>query len=329
MESPVFGWRTERSSWEFLLLQIGITENHLLMNALVISGGGSKGAFAGGIGEYLLNHCCRKYSIFVGTSAGSLLAPMLAAGQLERLKKVYTSIRHRDIFSTSPFIIQKKGNICITRINHFNTLKMFLKGKKTFGETKNLRKLIRKTFREDDYKYLRDSDKQVVVTVSNLSCNSVEYKSIHECEYEDFCDWMWISTNIVPFMSLVIKDGFEYADGGFGNFLPVHPAIELGASSVDAIVLRPENKMVKSLPSRNAFNVLLKSFDFMLNQIASDDILIGLLEGQNRKVEVNCYYTPRILTDNSFIFDPEEMQAWWKEGYEYAQKVLPKCFQAG
>jgi predicted patatin/cPLA2 family phospholipase len=35
------------------------------MKALVISGGGSKGAFAG-IAEYLIRDCCISYELFVG-----------------------------------------------------------------------------------------------------------------------------------------------------------------------------------------------------------------------------------------------------------------------
>ena len=42
------------------------------MKALVISGGGSKGAFAGGVAQYLIKDCQKKYDIFIGTSAGWL-----------------------------------------------------------------------------------------------------------------------------------------------------------------------------------------------------------------------------------------------------------------
>lgn len=45
------------------------------MRALVISGGGSKGAFAGGVAQYLLQNKGRNYDLFLGTSTGSLLIP--------------------------------------------------------------------------------------------------------------------------------------------------------------------------------------------------------------------------------------------------------------
>ena len=40
------------------------------MRALVISGGGSKGAFAGGVAQYLLEEKKREYDLFIGTSTG-------------------------------------------------------------------------------------------------------------------------------------------------------------------------------------------------------------------------------------------------------------------
>ena len=298
--------------------------------ALVISGGGSKGAFAGGIAEYLLGQYCNDYHIFLGTSAGSLLVPLLALGETQRLKAIFTSIRQKDIFSTCPFIIRKHRGLLTYRINHFNTLRMFLLGKKTFGESKSLRQLIRRTFTTEDYLRLRDSGREVIVTVANLSCYSVEYQSVHENSYEDFCDWMWISANLVPFMSLVVKNGMEYADGGFGNYLPLREAIRRGACEADAIILDPEKSTLNcQLPVSNAFNLLFRTFSFMLEQISIDDIAIGQLESSNQHVSLNCYHTPRLLTENSFIFNPVQMLAWWEEGYKYASEVIPSCIQLG
>lgn len=294
--------------------------------ALVISGGGSKGAFAGGIAAYLLDSCSRDYQLFVGTSAGSLLAPLLALGETERLKRTFTSICQQDIFNISPFIIKKSQGQFTYRINHFNTVRMFLKRKKTFGESKNLKHLIRQSFTPEDYRRLRISKKEVVVTVSNFSTNQVEYHSLKDNSYEDFCDWMWISANAVPFMSLVVKDGMEYADGGFGNYLPLQEAVKRGAKEIDAIILTPMvGEPLIEKPAGNAFSLMVRAFIFMLQQISLGDIHLGQLESLHRKITVNCYHTPRELTENSFIFDPEQMKAWWEEGFKYATETAPVC----
>ena len=42
-------------------------------------------------------------------------------------------------------------------------------------------------------------------------------------------------------MSLVKKNGYEYADGGLGSVVSIDKAIELGVSEIDVIVLRQEN----------------------------------------------------------------------------------------
>ncbi|GAA4214419.1 hypothetical protein GCM10022289_47930 [Pedobacter jeongneungensis] len=57
------------------------------MKTLVISGGGSKGAFAGGVAEYLIKYRETNYDLFVGSSTGSLLIPFLAIGDVARIKK--------------------------------------------------------------------------------------------------------------------------------------------------------------------------------------------------------------------------------------------------
>jgi predicted patatin/cPLA2 family phospholipase len=294
------------------------------MQALVISGGGSKGAFAGGIAEYLIKEQQKDYDIYVGTSAGSLLLPLLALGEVDRIKASFTKVTQKDVFNNCPFIIKKKGKIYTAKINHYNSVRMFMKKKKTFGESKNLRKLIARTFSIEDYKRLRASKKEVIVTVCNFTNNKTEYKSIHDYSYEDFCDWMWISANFVPFMSIVIKNGHEYADGGFGDYLPIHPALDMGATHVDAIYLRPEKISTNSLRTSDPFDVLMRAFEFMLDKIGKDDILIGKFESLRENATIDYYFAPHVLVDNPFVFDSELMTRLWNDGLKYARNKQPE-----
>ncbi|NND09052.1 MAG: patatin-like phospholipase family protein [Saprospiraceae bacterium] len=292
------------------------------MRALVISGGGAKGAYAGGVAEYLIKEQGLQYDLFGGSSTGALLAPMLAAGEIDRAREVYTNVGQHDIFSSHPFIIKKQKGIYKTRINHFGVIKMFMRGKKTFGETHALRQLIKRTFTEEHYNRVKDTPQRVVVAVSNFSCNVVEHKYLADCSYDDFIDWIWISANFIPFMSLVVKDGQEYADGGFGNFIPIVEAIDAGATEIDVIILTPRRKKIKKLPSANAFSLLMNALDFMLSQIARDEKYIGLLESMHHDIKIRYFHTPRVLTDNSLIFDPEQMRLWWEEGKAFAKKQV-------
>jgi predicted patatin/cPLA2 family phospholipase len=291
------------------------------MRALVISGGGSKGAFAGGVAQYLIEEMFHKYDLFVGTSTGSLLISHLALDKIEKIKDVYTSVNQHNIFSHRPFRVKrtKYGGKEIV-IDHLNVLRNFMSGSKTFGESYNLKTLISNTFSETEFNQLKLSNIDVVVTVSNLSLNQVEYKSIKEFNYQDFCDWIWISCNYIPFMSLVKKEGCEYADGGFGSMVPIEEAINRGATTVDVIILETEVTYYNKLPSKNVFSLLTNMHSFMLDRVEKQNIRIGKFVAGNSGAIINLYYTPTVLTTNSLIFDKKLMSQWWESGFNYARQ---------
>ena len=290
-----------------------------MKKALVISGGGSKGAFAGGVAQYLMKHENRDYDLLLGTSTGSLMISHLALHKLDELKVLYTNVNQDSIFSNNPFSIRSVDGQKIVSINHLNTLWNFLNGRKTFGESKNLRKLIAKNITKEMYDEIRSSEKEIVVTVSNLTTNRIEYKSNQDCTYEDFCDWIWGSCNYVPFMSLLEKDHCQYADGGFGTLVPIREAILRGATEIDAIILETEIPLINRLPSKNPFSLLFDVFGFMLTHVERHNITIGKLAAKNKDVQLNLYYTPTVLTTNSLVFDQKMMRKWWKSGFDYAK----------
>jgi len=290
-----------------------------MKKALVISGGGSKGAFAGGVSQYLLNKEHKEYDLFIGTSTGSLMISHLALGKLDDLKNLYTNVNQKTIFSNNPFKIKNVSGEKVISIRHLNTLWNFLNGRKTFGESKNLRRLIKKNITKDMYHLIRADHKEVVVTVSNLTTNQIEYKSINECTYDDFCDWIWGSCNYVPFMSLLEKNNCQYADGGFGSLVPIREAILRGAKEIDAIILETEVTQINRLAANNPFSLLFDVFDFMLTNVERHNITIGKLAANNKGVKLNLYYTPTVLTTNSLVFDKTLMAKWWESGYRYAK----------
>jgi len=289
------------------------------MRALVISGGGSKGAFAGGVAQFLIQESGNKYDLFVGTSTGSLLICHLALGKLDKIKEIYSNVDQKTIFNNCPFIVKKKHGIDEISINHWSVLKNFLQGKKTFGESENLRNLIRESLTVEEYEELRNGPNEVIVTVSNLSLNQVEYKSINDYSYDEFCDWIWISANYTPFMSLVRKNGSEYADGGLGSIVPIEEAVLRGANDIDVVVLHTEINYMNRMPSRNPFELLTTMLSFILDRIENHNIRIGKLVANQKDAIINLYYTPTVLTTNSLIFNKEKMTRWWKRGYLYAK----------
>lgn len=290
------------------------------MRALVISGGGSKGAFAGGVAQFLIDELRRDYDLFLGTSTGSLLISHLALGKTEEIKQIYTSVDQNSIFNICPFIIKKKHGIESIGIHHLNVIRNFIRGSKTFGESHNLKKLIRESISKEAFEQMQKGSSDIVATVSNLSLNQVEYKSVKDYNYDAFCNWLWISCNYTPFMSLSRVDGCEYADGGLGSMVPIEEAIKRGATEIDAIILQTEVTHLNRMPSKNPFSLITSIFGFMLDRIEHQNIRIGKFVATNNNTIINFYYTPTVLTTNSLIFDKKQMSDWWKSGFEFARE---------
>mgnify|MGYP001826853999 CR=1 FL=1 len=104
-------------------------------------------------------------------------------------------------------------------------------------------------------------------------------------------------------MSLVKKQGCEYAEGGFGSMAPIEEAINRGAMEVDVIILETEVAYYNKLPSRNVFSLLTNMHSFMLNRVNKQNIRIGKFFASNSDAIINFYYTATVLTTNSMIFD--------------------------
>lgn len=149
--------------------------------------------------------------------------------------------------------------------------------KKTFSESENLRKLISYALTETDFECIQNLQHEVIVAVSNLSTMAVEYKDSKECTYNDFCEWIWASTLLAPFMSLIEKNGFEYADGGMGDVIPIYYAIQKGVTDIDVIVLKTTGNLKNRYPVRNALDLTSRVFDFMLKQMGTDDMQVYMM----------------------------------------------------
>lgn len=305
-----------------------MVENKTNKRALCISGGGSKGAFGGGVAQYLVRELEHDYDIYVGSSTGNLLNPLIALNEFELLKEAYTSVTQEDIFTINPFSIkQNKNGVTKTEINYWNVFRnIFLRKQKTFGDSSALKEFIKNFLNNDLYKRLLLTDKIVSSCVVNVTLGQKEYKSIKNYEWEDFINWMYASCCAPPFMSLVEIDGYEYTDGGVMENVPLQEAINMGATEIDVIVLRPEGGSYNIEKIRNVFHWLIKITELHKREITNEDIHLSKLKLIENDVIVNIYYTPRVLTNNSLIFDKEVMANWWIEGFEYAKEGNCKSY---
>jgi len=209
------------------------------MKSLVVSGGGSKGAFGGGVAQYLIEEEKKEYDLLIGTSTGSLLVPFIAIKKMDILKEAYTTVTQKDIFKINPFKVKSNFKNILWNI--------LINRKKAFGDASNLKKLIKRFMSEKDYRKIKDSGREVICTTTNLTLGVPEYKSTKEYGYKDFCDWILASATVPPFMEVVEKDGYQYADGAILEHAAIQEAINRGAKEIDVIILRKEEAKLPKL----------------------------------------------------------------------------------
>lgn len=291
------------------------------MRSLVISAGGSKGAWASGLVTSLIEKGF-EWDYYCGSSTGALLTPLVAAGDLNAIRNGYTNITSKDIFTQNPFRVNSvdNGNFDY-RINHIGIIRNFLSGNfKTLGDSSKLRSLIRRTFTEEHFVSIQEKNRVCIIGVTDITNDRPKFISSSECDYEDFCDWMWISTCAPPFMSIVTKDGTEYADGGLTCPIPLNPMLKLSPETIDMIVLSPEKRDAAREPIRNVLHYLQLTASTMLAANMRDELEPGNIRGQMKKgdkITLRTWQTPRELTNNPLIFDPQLMKEWWEEGHSY------------
>lgn len=270
-----------------------------MSKALVVGGGGSKGAYAVGIVDALQ----KEYEYYLGTSTGALIVCLASVGKYEELKEAYTNLNTDKIFSENPF----KDN---GKLRYFRVLKRFLKGKTSLGDTANLLDYIRENFTESDFEIVNKLGKEIIVTVSNLDTKTTEFRSSKDLDYLEFTKSVWQSTLAYPFT----EHDNGCADGGYTCIVPIVKACSL-ASDIDCIILQKEDQYSRFRPKN-----IIKGIAGIIDVFMQDSLKEYLKDVDRMKLHkdlnVNYYYTPYKLTDNSMYFNKDQMIEWYNIGYE-------------
>src|SRR6218665_2783606 len=125
-----------------------------MSKALVISGGGSKGAFAVGVIKYLTaNFPTSKFDMYVGTSTGSLIAPLAAMNKIDELEELYTAQHTTDI---------------VQKFNIGDRL-----SQNSIMGVDPLWELIKKHYTDDFYTTLQQSGKQIFLATTCLQTSEL------------------------------------------------------------------------------------------------------------------------------------------------------------
>lgn len=194
------------------------------MLAIVLSGGGAKGAYQIGVWR-ALRKMKIKYDIVTGTSVGALNGAMMVTGDYHRAYKVWKNLNYDKILDDSNFN------------NKHDVLKYYAKNIIHNGGASitSLEKLVDEVINEE--KFYKSKVNYGLITV-NLS--KMEPKAIIKDDIEKgyLKKYIIASATCYPFFKKKTIDNDNYIDGGFFDNLPINLAISLGATDVIAVDLK-------------------------------------------------------------------------------------------
>ena len=180
--------------------------------ALVLSGGGAKGAYQIGAWK-ALNDEGFKFSAVSGASVGSLNAALVAQGDIDRADHLWDRIEIKSVVDVPSELISN-GKIALTAKSLSSLTKKWQNG--LLLDSSPLKKLIEK---EIDEKLIRKRGIDLgVVTINRSSFKTVEI-FLDQIEEGFLTDYLYASASYPAFKNAEIK-GEKYIDGGLHDNIP-------------------------------------------------------------------------------------------------------------
>ena len=248
-----------------------------MKRALVISGGGSKGAFAVGILQRLrILFPALHFDMIIGTSTGALIAPLAAAGELDLLEELYTT-------NTTDKVVTKHriGD----RLNQ-----------KSIYSVEPLWQLIKKYITDAHYSRIMQSNSHIylnttclqtqetVVYTTNPAPKFSSNYSIKTTKDAEHMRLAVLGSACQPVFMTPIKidlnytngkeKDFQYVDGGVREYVGIQMAIDQGATEIFCILLAPESREVEGKQYESLFPILERTISMFSEDVEKNDILI-------------------------------------------------------
>jgi NTE family protein len=228
--------------------------------ALVIGGGGSRGAFAIGAIE-VLREAGIQFQLVTGCSTGALIAPLVATDELVLLHKIYTTVH------TSEVLVRRSGlDILTTGSIH---------------DTRPLWKLINTHMSAARYQRVLASAMDVFVCATSLQDGKSYYfnpkkgRDGKPLSRDLFNRAIFASSSqpvLMPAVRVPAKDGDQFVDGAVREMVPLIKAVDEGASKIYAIALTPAQRPRLAQSFVELPDMVLRGLDILLEEICADDL---------------------------------------------------------
>lgn len=196
---------------------------------LVLSGGGSKGAYE--IGVYkALKKLHKKVDVVTGTSIGAINGMFVAQKDLKGALKLWKNISFKTIYDEEEFTVLENEKIS----------KIYMQYAKEFINDGGLdiykmKDIFDKYFKP--HKFFKSDINYGLVTY-NFTKNKPVLKTKKDLTKDNIKDYILASASCYPAFKPYLINNEMYIDGGYYDNLPINLAIELGATEIIAVDLR-------------------------------------------------------------------------------------------
>ena len=191
--------------------------------ALVLSGGGSRGAYQIGVWEALSELDVTIDMVF-GTSVGSINGAMVVQGDLELSRKLWQQMETDMIFDIETSGLPSEDAWAYAK-------EIVLRGG---AGTSGLGRLLREYIDEDRVRNAAADYGLVTVEFPSLEGHFL-YKG--DIPYGRLADYIMASASCFPAAQKYVIGDREFIDGGYRDNLPVEMALDRGATSIIAVDL--------------------------------------------------------------------------------------------
>lgn len=241
---------------------------NMAKRALVISGGGSKGAFAVGALEYLVKDLGMSFDLIAGTSTGALIAPLAVLGEIDSLVRLYTSVETHDVI--------RKRNPVLAVLFH-----------SSFYSSEPLEELIERELPDAKARRVLEADVQMLVTTVSMQTGKVTYWATGpatteraDVEVERIASpevlrrAVLASASEPVFLPLVrvLEGGEQHADGAVRELEPLKIAILNGATEICAIVMEPQRRMPVQRFFRRILPTAARTVELFTEEVLLNDL---------------------------------------------------------
>lgn len=218
--------------------------------AIVLSGGGAKGAFQVGALDQLVHKYNVKPKIVVGTSTGAIQALGVAQNDVKRLVEVWSGIKGNDD------IYRERAGIAGA-----------LFGAKSLYDTAPLKKLLKKF-----YDPAKVAASKIELRLGVVSLQSGEFRTIDQ-SVPGLDNWVYASCAMpVFFEPLETSDKQQWADGGVRDVTPLGSALELNPSGVLVIRASPRPGTAKNKKFGNLISIGLRAANILQSEVSRNDL---------------------------------------------------------